>query len=173
LTVETFEAGTISVVSAKRNGRSIDPTKGLSRYEDDPRGIQIASLTTLTPGDQVKIPFNIPHLSSQGSRLILVELGPESENFALIYSLKEPGLYTFQFRYHYTGPGGGKPNVFRGEILSNPVSFLLRKVHETAQRGAGDGLVCDEATNPDNPEFIAQCRAAIEAIGRQHQPGRR
>jgi hypothetical protein len=162
VTVETFEAGTISMVSATRDGKPIEPTQGLARYDDDPVGIQIDSLKTIGPGDHVAIPFDIPHLSSQGSRLVVVELNPESENLALIYSLQEPGWYTLQFRYRYTGPEDGKPNVFRGELLSNPVSFLVREV-KAGQRGTEDpGIACDEPTDPDDPAFVAQCHAAME-----------
>jgi Effector protein len=160
VTVETFEAGTINVVSATRDGKPIEPTGGVIRFEDDPVGIQGRLLATIGPGDRVKIPFNVPHLSSQGSRLVVVEVNPGVTNFTQIYSLQEPGLYTLQFRYHYTGPDDGKPDVFRGEILSNPVSFLLHETNHAGQEGGADGLECDGS----DPAFLVTCLNAIEEI---------
>jgi Effector protein len=161
VTVETFEADTISVVSARRNGEAIKPTLGTVRYLDNPVMHEVRSLTTIGPGDHAAIPFIIPGLPNQGSRLITVRLNPESEHLALIYSLAEPGWYTLQFRYLYTGPDGGKPNVFRGELRSNPASFLVREADKAQQRGTGDGLVCD----PLDPEFAdTECTNVINEV---------
>jgi hypothetical protein len=159
VTVETFEEGTITVVSATRNGKPIEPTLGVDRFLSDPVQTQVNSLKTIGSGEHVTIPFSIPVLPGQGSRLIVVRLHPESEHHALIYSLARPGWYTLQFRYLYTGLDDGKPNVFRGELISNPVSFLLRETHDKGQRGAGDGLECD----PQDPEFAdTDCQPALE-----------
>jgi hypothetical protein len=157
MTVETFEAGTISVVSATRDGKPIQPTNGAARYLDDFGGIQIRSLTTIGPGNHVTIPFDIPQ-SNEGSQLITVQPNPQSSTkIALIFSLAEPGWHTFQFRYHYTGPDGGKPNVFRGALLSNPVGFLLHKAEKDATSvGAGDGIQC-----VGDASFVLDCEAAL------------
>jgi hypothetical protein len=105
----------------------------------------------------VTIPFNIPHLSNQGSRLIAVELNPESKNVALIYPLPEPGWYTLQLRYQYTGPDAGKLNVFRGKLPSNPVSFLVR---DNTGHPTHHPIIIDEG----NPEFQMRARDALDAI---------
>jgi hypothetical protein len=125
MTVATFEAGTISVRSATRNGTPISSTTGSVRFIDDPVTMQIASLRTISPGDHVTIPFNIPRISNQGSDLIVKQIELLG-NVTSIYPLTEPGLYRVQFLYHYTGPDDGKPNVFRDEVLSNQISFRLR-----------------------------------------------
>jgi hypothetical protein len=143
-TVDTFDPNTISVVSATRNGKPIEPALGIVRYVDDPVYHQILSLTTIGPGDQATIPFHIPALPGKGSRLIVVQLNPESEHVALFYSLAEPGWYTLQFRYLYIGPDSGKPNVFRGELRSNPVTFRIRQDGHKRQSGTADGLQCLE-----------------------------
>jgi Effector protein len=157
VTVETFEAETISVASATRNGKPIEATDGATRYVDGPVGIQIRSLTTIDPGDHVTIPFDIPQ-SNEGSRLITAQPNPQSTTkIALIYSLAEPGWYRLQFRYRYTGPDGGKPNVFRGELLSNPVSFLLHKAEkDTTSVGPSDGIRC-----VGDASFVLDCEAAL------------
>lgn len=126
VTVTTFEAGTISVVSATRDERPIEPIQGTVRFEDDPVLLQIDALRTITPGDHVTIPFNVPHIPSRGSELIVEQLEPEDKHVALIYPLMESGLYRLQFLYHYTGPDDELSHVFRGEILSNEISFHLR-----------------------------------------------
>jgi Effector protein len=157
VTVETFEAETISVASATRNGNPIEPTDGATRYVDGPVGIQIRSLTTIGPGDHVTIPFDIPQ-SNEGSRLITAQPNPQSTTkITLIYSLAEPGWYRLQFRYHYTGPDDGKPNVFRGELLSNPVSFLLHRAEkDTTSVGQSDGIQC-----VGDASFVLDCEAAL------------
>jgi hypothetical protein len=126
VTVTTFEAGTISVVSATRDEKPVEPLKGTVRFEDDPVLLQIDALRTLTPGDRMTIPFDVPHIPSEGSKLIVEQLEPEDKHVALIYPLMEPGLYRLQFLYHYTGPDDGKPNIFRGEVPSNTITFRLR-----------------------------------------------
>ncbi|MFP3569965.1 M91 family zinc metallopeptidase [Paraburkholderia sp. SIMBA_030] len=157
VTVATVNGGTVSVVSATRGSEPLRPTVSPVRYVDDPVSIQIRSLKTIQSGDRVTIPFTVAHLPRQGSLLVTKQLHPGTGNLALMYPLKIPGLYTFRFAYHYSGPNDGHPNVFRGELLSNPVSFRLH----TAKPEHGDGLVCD----PLDPEFAdTNCQPALEQV---------
>jgi hypothetical protein len=124
---------------------------------DDPVSIQIRSLKTIQSGDRVTIPFTVAHLPGHGSLLVTKELHPGTGNLALSYALKSPGLYTFRFAYHYSGPDNGHPDVFHGELLSNPVSFRVRGT----QHEHGDGLICD----PLDPEFAdTNCQPALEQV---------
>jgi hypothetical protein len=126
ITVATFEAGTIDVAFAGRDGHLIVPILTTARFEDDSGLLQLASLTRISPGEHVTIPFNVPFVANRGSKLIVEQIVPESDTLAFIYSLAEPGKYTLQLFYHYTGPSNGMPNVFRDRIGSNPVSFIVR-----------------------------------------------
>jgi hypothetical protein len=127
VTVSTFKSGSISIALAMRNGASISPTEGAVRFVQAPKLLQIASLTTIAPGEHVIIPFEVTLVPGQGSRLIVERINPEGSHDALIYSLTEPGQYVLQFLYQYTGPENDEsPSVFRGEVLSNTIRFRLR-----------------------------------------------
>jgi hypothetical protein len=127
MTVTTYEPGTISVVSATRDGKPISSTEGGANFEVDPILLQVEFLKTIAPGDNVTIPFVVPHIPDQGSLLIVHHLDPDrAAHGSRSYPLAEPGLYTLKFLYHYVGRDGGKPNVFRGEVSSNTISFRLR-----------------------------------------------
>jgi hypothetical protein len=153
VTVATFEAGTISVVSI-RNGKPIQPSISSVDFENHPRSMQIASLKTIARGDVVTIPF-------EGSRLVMRELNPDRNDIALVYPLTEPGLYTLRFRYHYTGPDGGKPNVFRGVLLSNPVSFRVKPGPKHSILYEDPPLVCDPTADDD---WRRACEANLDAL---------
>ena len=128
MSVTSYEVGTISVISATRDGKPISPTEGAADFEMDPILFQVESLKIIAPGDRVAIPFVVRHVPGHGSLLIVEELNPDKDDhLSRVFSLAEPGLYTFQFLYHYTGPDGGKRNVFRDEVSSNTISFRLRQ----------------------------------------------
>ena len=132
VTVATFHTGTISVVEATRNGEPIEPSIGAARFDERAALIQVASLTTIAPGEQAQIPFDLPLFPSfppavwGGSRLVVRQFHPDGRIISSFYSLALRGEYTLQFLYKYTGPTGGLRNVFRGELLSNPVTFVVR-----------------------------------------------
>jgi hypothetical protein len=98
--------------------------------------LQVDFLRTLAPGDNISIPLHVlpipatgfPGLIDDGPGTLLrvVRLNSGNEHEALIYPLTEPGLYTLRFRYRYTGPDDGTPNVFRNEVFSNTIRFRLR-----------------------------------------------
>jgi hypothetical protein len=126
VTVATFEAGTIDVDVAIRNGHFIEPTLTVVHFVDDPTVRQVASLTRIFPGERTIIPFDVPFQSDRGSELVVKQIVPESETLGFVYSLAKPGRYTLQFSYHYTGPTDGTHHVFRDKIRSNTISFLVR-----------------------------------------------
>jgi hypothetical protein len=136
VTVSTLAAGSISVAVATRNGIPIGAIVRPVRFEADPVLAQIKYLRTLASGDSAPIPLDIlpilptglpgPLDNGPGSLLHVVQLESVGEHVALLYPLTEPGLYTLQFRYQYTGPDDGRPNVFRDTVLSNTVRFRLR-----------------------------------------------
>jgi hypothetical protein len=126
VTVTTFEAGTISVVSATRDGESIEAMKGAANFVEDPVLLQVRFLRTIAPGKSVTIPFEVQLVPGQGSLLTVEQLDPQGAHTSLIYPLVGLGLYRLQFLYKYTGPDNGRPNVFRGSLLSNEVHFRLR-----------------------------------------------
>lgn len=125
-TVTTYGPGSIRVVSARRDGKAITPLEGTANFEVDPFLLQTTFLTTIGPGERVTIPFAVPQVPGAGSVLIVERLDPDGAHTSRIYPLEKPGLYTFRFLYRYTGPDDGRPNVFRGEVLSNTVRFRLR-----------------------------------------------
>ena len=64
LTVSTFDAGTIGVIFATRDGLAIEPSKGSIRFYENPPQLQVASLRTLGPGHRIEIPFKLLLLPS-------------------------------------------------------------------------------------------------------------
>jgi hypothetical protein len=125
--VTTYEAGTIGIVSATRNGRPIQPAIGTLRFDDSPVALQIRSLRRLVGGTALTIPLDLQFAPSLGgSRLSVKLLDPAGRNSVLTYPLGERGLYVLQFVYEYTGPDHGWVHPFRGKILSNAVRFRVR-----------------------------------------------
>jgi hypothetical protein len=127
VTVNTFEAGTITVAEALLNGQGISPMDWLAVFDDSLEGLQLNSLVALAPGQSVSIPFDV--LAAQGGgALISDEVFPPDGTLpmASVFPLTAPGSYTLQLQYQYTGLDGGQPNVFRGVVVSNAVNFRLR-----------------------------------------------
>jgi hypothetical protein len=124
--VDTFEPGTISLVEATLDGQNINPTQTFKAFDEAPEFLQINSLKQLSPGQSVTIPIDVS-FSAPGSQFIADEDFPADGTLpvAALFPLSMKGRYSLQFAYQYTGPDGGLPNVFRGQVISNLVAFHL------------------------------------------------
>lgn len=124
--VDSFEPGTISLVEATLDGQNINPTQTFKPFDEAPEFLQINALTQLSPGKSVNIPIDVS-FSAPGSQFIADENFPADGTLpvAALFPLSMKGRYSLQFAYRYTGPDGGLPNVFRGQVLSNVVAFHL------------------------------------------------
>jgi hypothetical protein len=125
--VTTYEAGTIGIVSATRDGKPIQPKIGTLHFDDIPVALQIRSLRRLVGGTALTIPLDLQYAALLGgSQLSMKLLHSAGRNLVLSYPLGERGLYELQFVYEYTGPDHGWVHPFRGKILSNAVRFRVR-----------------------------------------------
>jgi hypothetical protein len=126
VTASVFAPGSLRVVGLKRDGVKIPPTTTLMNFDEDPNFLRVEALTSIAPGGNAAIPFDVDLDGAVGVIITTVKLakGPH-EHKASVYRLTGPGLYTLSLDYHYTGPDNGQPNVFHGTLKSNEVSFRL------------------------------------------------
>jgi hypothetical protein len=126
--VTTYEAGTIGIVSATRDGKPIQPAIGIVDFDSNPQSLQSQALRRLTAGTAVTIPLDLLFAPLYGvSQIRVKQLDPAGTDLNLSYPLRVSGLYVLQFVYEYTGPDHSwTPRVFRGKILSNAVRFRVR-----------------------------------------------
>jgi hypothetical protein len=175
VTVATFEAGTIKVISASVDGKPIVPSFALVRFVDDPVLAQVGSLRTMEPREHVLIPLDTSNVPGTGSHLIVEELHQVVGNIAWIYSLTKPGLYKLQLAYQYTGPDNGSANVFRDRILSNVVTFTVREWERhrffKSKTPTRVGPYHGNLRCLGNQDFVSRCEFALMELGKSSVVG--
>jgi hypothetical protein len=126
VTASAYAPGNLRVVGLKRDGVAIRPSKTVMDFEEDPNLLRVEALTSIAPGGNASIHFDVDLDGTAGVILTGVKLGKGvHEHKAFVYRLSGPGLYTFTLRYRYKGPDNGQPSVFHGKLTSNEVSFQL------------------------------------------------
>lgn len=125
-TVSAFDVGNIAVAELTKDGKAVPPLRTSISYEQDPFVLQRGRLTSLRPGQQVAIPYDVDLAEGRFYEVSTPLLSTTAHHQLLVYRLVGAGSYALRLQYGYSGPDAGFANVFRGTISSNPAVFHVR-----------------------------------------------
>lgn len=129
VTICPIPVGTVRALRVTRDGARVRPTRAVRLFYEHPEVFQLAALATLSPGQNASIAYHVP-TGSDGVTPQLEDVRVATRvtrsHKVLRYPLVRPGLYEVQFAYNYQGPDGGHPDVLRGRVVSNVVTFTLQ-----------------------------------------------
>lgn len=122
-----------SLAQNKRSNLPITIRERLSLIDPPVEFTASERLVTIPPGDKVEFSFYGVKRCHSIERVLSDQCPPEGGDQVTkimpgcrIAEIARPGVYRLQFSYHYQGEDAGKPNVFRGELISPEVTIDAR-----------------------------------------------
>jgi hypothetical protein len=110
-----------------RNGKPI-PKEILSTTGLAPQFEATASLTTLNGGAFQSMPLPLALATTTSPPCCLLQWVVDNTHGTAyqVYNLSSPGVYTLKASYMYVGNAKAYPNVYRGKLVSNVISFSVQ-----------------------------------------------